>query len=79
MSLVLTILFCALGVVVSLVVLAGIMVWFDVLDDRSKGALGRGVRGVALGVGADWIESRTSDGDNEAQGNPDDNSRGGPR
>ena len=74
MSVVLTILFCALGVVVSLVVLAGILAWFDVLDDRSKGALGRGARGVALGVAADWVESHMSGGDSVAQGNPDDKS-----
>ena len=72
MSVVLTILFCALGVVVSLIVLAGILVWFDVLDDRSKGALGRGAREVALVVAADWIESRIRGRDTVAQSNPDD-------
>jgi hypothetical protein len=74
MSVVLTILFCALGVVVSLVFLAGLLVWFDVLNDRSKGALGRGARGVALGVAANWIESHMSGGGSVAQGDPDDKS-----
>lgn len=71
MSLVLTILFCALGVVVSFIVLMGILIWFDVLDDRSKGALGRGARGVALGVAANWIESRMSREDSQDYGKRD--------
>jgi hypothetical protein len=52
------ILLLVLGAAVASPVVAGVLVWFDVLNTRSKGALGRATRDTASEVAENWISRR---------------------
>ena len=70
MLIVIQALLVALGLVVALVLLAGVLIWLDVLDDR-KGSLGRTVRDGAGDMVLDWIGRRLGDGHNDTDGHTD--------